>query len=263
MDDNAITPVGLALGSLMLLIPLAILLWTRTGLVRETLLALVRMIVQLLFVGLYLGWIFQINNPLLNIFWLLVMASVADGTILRRSGLRLRRLAADLFAALVIGVVPPLVIFVTLILSVDDPLHARFMIPVGGMVLGNCLRANVVGLRSFFQSIRQREKSYLYMLAAGASQWEALRPFLRESLREAFSPTIATIATVGLVSLPGMMTGVILAGREPMQAILYQIAIMMAIFTGTAATVLAAIKLTSRKAFTADGLLRRDIFTPV
>lgn len=260
MDESAITPTGLTLGSLMLLIPLAVLLWTRTGLVREALLALIRMAVQLLFVGLYLGWIFRLNHPLLNILWLVVMIAVADGAVLRRSGLRLGRLTLELFGALLIGIAAPLVIFLAVILSVENPLHARYMIPVGGMILGNCLRANVVGFRSFYQAIRQREKAYLYMLAQGATRTEAIQPYLRESLREAFSPTIATIATVGLVSLPGMMTGVILAGKDPMQAILYQIAIMMAIFTGTVVTVLAGIKLTARKAFTAYGLLRREIF---
>lgn len=263
MTESAITPLGLILGSFMLLIPFSILLWTRIGLFKESLLAVIRMAVQLLFVGLYLGWIFRLNHLLLNILWLLVMVAVADGAVLRRSGLCLGRLTWDLFGALLIGIIFPLLIFAGVILSVDNPLHAQYMIPIGGMILGNCLRANVVGLRSFYQTIRQREKLYLYILAQGASRAEAIRPFLRESLREAFSPTIATIATAGLVSLPGMMTGVILAGKDPMEAILYQIAIMMAIFTGTAVTVLAGINLTARKAFTPYGLLRKEIFKQV
>lgn len=261
MPDNAITPTGLGLGCLMLLIPFAILLWERTGLGREAMLAVVRMIVQLLFVGLYLDWIFRINHPLLNILWVAVMITVADGVILRRSGLRLGRLLVDLFGALVIGTAVPLLIFVWVILSTDDPFGARYLIPIGGMILGNCLRANVVALRSFYQSIRQREKTYLYLLSQGATRAEAINPFLRDSLQEAFSPTLATLAAAGLVSLPGMMTGVILAGQNPMEAIGYQIAIMAAIFTGTAITVLAGIKLTARKAFTHGGLLKREIFT--
>ena len=245
MPENAITPLGLGLGALMLLIPFAILLWLRTGLAAEAFLAVLRMIIQLLFVGIYLEWIFRLNHPLLNILWLAVMIVVADGAILRRSGLHLGRIAVDLFGALLVGITVPLVIFMAMILSVENPLHARYMIPVGGMILGNCLRANVVGLRSFYHTIARHEKVYLYTLAQGASRTEAIRPFLKQSLQEAFSPTIATIATVGLVSLPGMMTGVILAGKDPMQAILYQIAIMIAIFTGTTITVLAGIRLNS------------------
>ena len=260
MHESAITPFGLGLGSLMLLIPFAVLLWTRTGLLREAMIAVVRMAVQLLFVGLYLEWIFELNHPFLNILWLGVMVIVADGAILRRSGLRFSRLGTEMFGAMLLGAAVPLAIFLFVILSVNDPLNARYMIPVGGMILGNCLRANVVGLRSFYQTIRQQEKSYLYMLSQGASRTEALRPFLTDSLRDAFSPTIATVATIGLVSLPGMMTGVILAGRNPMEAILYQIAIMIAIFTGTSITVLTGIQLTVRKSFSPYGLLRKEVF---
>jgi putative ABC transport system permease protein len=260
MPDSAITPTGLGLGSLMLLIPFAILLWERTGLWKESVLAVVRMIVQLLFVGVYLDWIFRINHPLLNLLWLAVMIAVADGVIFHRSGFRMGRLLADLFWALLIGTAVPLLIFVLVILSTDDPLGARYLIPIGGMILGNCLRSNVVGLRSFYQLIRKQEKAYLYLLAQGATRGEATAPFLRDSLREAFSPMLATLAAAGLVSLPGMMTGVILAGQNPMEAIGYQIAIMSAIFTGTAITVLAGIKLTARKAFTSYGLLKREIF---
>ena len=73
-------------------------------------------------------------------------------------------------------------------------------------------------------------------------------------------PTVATMATIGLVSLPGMMTGVILGGANPMSAIKYQILIMLAIFGGTAVTVVLAIRLTMRVGFSTYGLLDRGIF---
>lgn len=75
-------------------------------------------------------------------------------------------------------------------------------------------------------------------------------------------PTIASIATIGLVALPGMMTGVILGGADPMLTIKYQIAIMIAIFCGTSITVFLAIWLTAKSSFTAYGVLDRNVFKP-
>ena len=87
-----------------------------------------------------------------------------------------------------------------------------------------------------------------------------MRPYFREALRGALAPTIATMATIGLVALPGMMTGVILGGADPSTAIRYQIAIMIAIFAGTALTVFFAIALTIRSSFNAYGLLDPALF---
>lgn len=134
------------------------------------------------------------------------------------------------------------------------------MIPIAGMILGNCLRANIIGIRRFYQSIRQGEKAFCQQLADGATLHEATSPHLQHTLQEALAPTLATMATIGVVSLPGMMTGVILGGADPMTAIQYQIAIMIAIFTGTGITILLGILLTRRVGFDDFGMLKRDIF---
>jgi putative ABC transport system permease protein len=98
------------------------------------------------------------------------------------------------------------------------------------------------------------------MLSQGARFSEAAHPFIRDAVRGALAPTVASMATIGLVSLPGMMTGVILGGADPMTAIKYQIAIMIAIFTGTSITVYLAIVLTARIGFDSYGMLERSIF---
>ena len=139
-------------------------------------------------------------------------------------------------------------------------MDAQYAIPIGGMILGNCLRADIVGVRTFYNSIRSSEKSYHNSLAQGALLHEAVRPFITEACQSALAPAVATMATIGLVSLPGMMTGVILGGADPMTAIKYQIAIMIAIFSGTAITVTLAIRLSMKSAFTPYGLLDPEIF---
>jgi putative ABC transport system permease protein len=123
------------------------------------------------------------------------------------------------------------------------------------MILGNMLSGNIVGLNHFFNNIRKMEKKYLAVLALGADRNEALLPYVRESIQAAVNPTLASIATIGLVSLPGMMTGQILGGASPVVAVKYQMAIMIAIFVTRMLSIYLALLLTKRTAFDAYDLL--------
>jgi len=254
-----ISPWRLAAGYLMLAIPLGIIFWLRMPMLGQTISAVVRMTLQLLFVGFYLQFIFDLNNFWVTGAWVLIMIGVADVSIVRGCRLRMSRLGGGLFIALLAGTVVPLLIFVV-VLQGKAGLNAQYVIPICGMILGNCLRADIIGIRDFYESLQKSEKAYLLSLAQGASLKEALHPFVRDACQTALAPTVATIATIGLVSLPGMMTGVILGGGNPMTAIKYQIAIMIAIFAGTALTVILAIRLTAFNNFTARGTLDPGIF---
>lgn len=251
----------LASGYLLLLLPLGILLWLKVPLLNQTLVAILRMSVQLVFVGFYLQFIFDLNNHWLTSAWIIVMVLVADFSIVRGCQLRLRKVAAPLFLALAVGTAIPLLYFVVFLLRGDNALSAQYLIPLSGLILGNCLRADIIGLRTFYSDLKKHEKRFESTLAQGANLQEALRPFIRDACEAALTPTIAATATIGLVALPGVMTGVILGGGDPMVAIKYQIAIMIAILTGTAITVVLAMHLTVRKNFSAGGVLHKDTFT--
>jgi putative ABC transport system permease protein len=252
----------LALGYTLLIIPFAIILWYRIPIFSETLVAIARMTVQLLFVGLYLQIVFQLNNAWLNGAWVLVMIIVADVSIVRGTDLRASVFLRPMFFALLMGTAMPLFFFMGVILRRPELLEAQYVIPIGGMILGNCLRADIIGLKTFYGAIHKSEKAYLQTLANGARLSEAIRPFIRDACQAALVPTVATMATIGLVSLPGMMTGVILGGADPTTAIKYQMAIMIAIFSGTTITVILGIWLTLKSSFTAYGILNHQIFKP-
>lgn len=243
----------------LLAFPLAAILWLKTPILGRTITALVRMTVQLLLVGAYLHVVFMGNQLWLTGLWLLVMIFVADLSIVRGCGVPIRRFLVPMLIALATGTAIPLLYLTGVALQRSNLLDAQYAIPLGGMILGNCLRADIIGLKSFYHSLRHNECAYLQALAQGASLQEAIRPFLRDALRDALAPTIATMATIGLVSLPGMMTGVILGGNAPMTAVKYQIAIMLAIFSGTAITVVLGILLTVRQSFTPLGTLCDDV----
>lgn len=96
-------------------------------------------------------------------------------------------------------------------------------------------------------------------LLLGTSRWEAVEPYLREAVRASINPTVAGMATMGLVSLPGMMTGQILGGGEPWVAVKYQIAIMLCIFTSTTLTAILSLKFSLNIAFDDFDIVRDDI----
>jgi putative ABC transport system permease protein len=260
MSTVDISWYGLALGYALLILPLGILLWARVPIVGKTLIALIRMTVQLLFVGFYLVVVFDLGSPWLNAAWLLVMITVADVSVVRGCGIKLAPFVVPLFLSLLVGTAVPLLLSLAPAVGSSRILKAQYLIPLSGMILGNCLRADIIGIRVFYEGIRNREKPYLLQLSQGASLKEAAMPYLREAFHSALAPTIATMATAGLVSLPGMMTGVILGGADPLTAIKYQILIMVSIFSGTALTVALAIRLTLRGAFNEYGVLNRRIF---
>ena len=251
----------LVFGYLLLIIPVFLFLFYRVRLMKEFMISLLRMTLQLLFVGLYLQVVFDLNRWWLNVLWLLVMLTAADLSLLSGSKLVARRYLFPVFISLLVGTGIPLIFFLGGILRIPNLLDARYFIPIAGMIMGNSLRADIVGLRTFYSSLRSGRKTYHFSLAQGANRREAVRPFLKQAYTASLAPTLATMATVGLVSLPGMMTGIILGGTNPAVAIKYQIAIMIAIFSGTAVSVILGILLTIRVSFNPYGVLDESIFT--
>jgi len=251
--------LNLALGYVLLLIPLAVLFHYRTGLLSVAALAVLRMTAQLLFVGFYLKFIFDLNSPWLNLAWVVIMILIAGATIDRRGNLKHRYFLGPVLAGLFAGVAVTEFVFLLPVLSLDNPLDARFLIPITGMILGNCLSSSIIGMRSFVAGLAANENRYRYSLACGAARSEALAPFIRQALTDAFSPALATMATIGLISLPGMMTGQILGGVEPLIAVKYQIMIMIAIFSGTVITVTVGIALSRRAVLDAWDRVNREV----
>lgn len=256
MGTGQLEWLQLAIGYSLFLIPVLIFYIFRTGLVTATLVAAVRMTLQLLFVGFYLEVIFELDHPALNTAWLAVMVMVAGFTILRRSELRLRYFLLPVFSGLIAGLSVTIVFLLILVLQLPDPATARYLIPLSGMILGNCLNTSIVGLRSWKQSLDQEKELYLFYLSCGATITEAMNPFITKALKDAFQPSVASIATIGLISLPGMMTGQILGGSNPITAIQYQILIMIGILTATTITVTSSILIAKVLSFDAFGMMK-------
>lgn len=226
---------------------------------RDIVIGILRMSIQLALVGIYLKTLFDLNNPWLNGLWILVMLIVADLTILRRAGLKARYFALAAFTAIASSVLFSTAYLVILVIQPTHYYDARYIVPLAGMILGNCLQGNVIALERFYSELRKNENEYATFLMLGATRWEAVRPYFRNAIKAALNPTIAGMATMGLVSLPGMMTGQILGGSEPLLAVKYQIAIMICIFTSTTMACIINLKLSLNIAFNAFDVLRDEV----
>ncbi|SHH51602.1 ABC transporter permease [Clostridium grantii] len=252
---------GSLLMLLILVVPIMAINWKMKLKINKSLTySIVRMLIQLSLVGIYLQYIFTLNNSFLNIAYLIVMIVVASVSTINSSKLKLKKFFFPIFFSILIPQVIILLYFNCFIVRLDNVFDAKYMIPIGGMILGNCLSGNIVGLNSFYYNIKNNENQYIYSITLGATKVQALIPYFREAILGAINPTIASMATIGLVSLPGMMTGQILGGSVPLVAIKYQIAIMLAIFIAKYFSTMLSIIFSVKKSFNDFNMLQKNVF---
>lgn len=260
METVDIPVLSLVLTLLLLVIPLAISLRYRLKLIKQLFHSTARMAVQLALIGIFLKYLFVWNNSFLNTGWLTVMIVVAVFSAVKSSSLKISRVFLPAFASFSFATFFVVFFLNTFVIPLNNVFDARYLIVLGGMLLGNSLRGNIVGISSFYRQLQTDSNHYLYVLSLGATRGEALLPYFRESVQLALKPTLASMATMGIVTLPGMMTGVILGGADPEVAIKYQILIMIAIVVSTITSVVLTILLTERVCIDKFGVLRNDVF---
>ncbi|MGF1764028.1 ABC transporter permease [Aliivibrio kagoshimensis] len=221
--------------------------------------SVVRMTAQLALVGLYLQFLFDLNSALLNIIWLAVMLCVGASAIIDNSGLPKKTLYLPVFIGLLFGLVPMLSILLLVLLKPTPLYSGQYLIPLAGMLLGNSLSGNIIALQRLFTAFNEKKHEYEGALALGAKPPFAASPFVRSALQQSFAPIIASMATTGLVTLPGMMTGQILGGVDPMVAIKYQLIILVAIFVMLSVSVTTTLILAIHTTITPSGLVRASL----
>lgn len=245
---------------LLLLIPIGIFIYLKLHIVKETIISAIRMAVQLILVGLYLKYVFQLNNGFVNLIWVLVMIVAANTNILSKAGLKRGPFFWRILTGVAISTGIASAWFILVAIRPVPFYDARYMIPIVGMIIGNCQRSNVMSLERFYSGIRQNEQEFMTYLMLGATLREAIFPHLRTAIKSCVNPALSTMATMGIVSLPGMMTGQILGGAMPMAAIKYQIGIMICIFSSTVIAAVINILLSLPVAFDDYQRLKQNVF---
>ncbi len=248
---------GLAVGMLLMLIPFYFLWRFRTGLLQSAVWGTVRMTVQLLLIGVYLRFLFRWDNAWVNVLWMVVMACVASHTAVSRTPLRRGVLFVPLLVGFLSALLPISLYFLGFVMRAEDLFAARFFIPVSGVLFGNMLTVNIMAVNVYYGDLRREQPLYYYLLGNGATRFEATLPFLRSAVIKSFSPCIANMAVLGIVSFPGTMIGQILGGAMPEVAIKYQLMISVITVVASMLSLVVTIYLSSHRTFDEFGRLKQ------
>ena len=253
-ESVPISWTAVAIAALLIAINALISLRLHLGLEKRILWAAIRMTVQLLLLGLVLQQIFALSKQMPGIILVLAIAMtlIAGYSAVGRVGHRFDRIYPS--AIFSVWVSSWLVTSVAILLVVGSkPWNSpHVVITLLGMVLGNSLTGISLGLDRFLSDLRSKRDEVEMQLTLGATRWEACRSVFVGAARTAMIPILNTMSVAGIVSIPGMMTGQILAGQSPMQAVRYQIMIMFVIASAIAIGVMLSLGLAFFRITTSD-----------
>ena len=236
MNQHNITDSSLLLSLSLVAIALFISQKEKLGMGKDILWSVSRAIIQLIIVGYVLKSIFEVNNRWLTVLMVLFICVNAALNARKRSG-NIDNAFLISFVAIASGTAVTLII---LILSGAIEFLPMQVIPVSGMIAGNAMVAVGLCYSNLNQRFNDNRQRILEALSLGASEKLASGRIIRDSIRSAMIPTVDAAKTVGLVSLPGMMSGLIFAGIDPLKAIKYQIMVtFMLIGTASLSTIIA------------------------
>lgn len=224
----------LAAASLLVGISIIISLQLKLGLTQRIIIAAIRTILQLSAIGLILKYILSQPHPLLILAVIVIMTLTAGLSANGSGRFRYCGQRRDAVQAVVLASWPVAAIGLYGVLHVSPWYEPQYLIPILGMILGNTLSAVALTFDRLMHNLSQQRGQIEMLLSLGATPWEAFRETARQSVGAGMLPTINSMSVVGIVSLPGMMTGQILAGGSPEQAVRYQIVIMFLICAGSA-----------------------------
>ena len=228
MNPVSLSPLDLLIASSLVAFDAALSLMLGLRLHRQVLIAAARMVVQLLVVGYLLRLIFAPQNPLATLAIVVVMAGVAAREIAARPERRFRGLSGVALSAgaVTIATVATAGLALATALRPHPWYDPRYAIALVGIILGSVLNAGSLSLDSLLSGVGRERAAIEAQLALGGSFRAATAPLLREAVRRGLLPIINQMSAAGVITLPGIMTGQILAGLDPLQAVKYQILLM-------------------------------------
>jgi putative ABC transport system permease protein len=248
--------IDLTIVSLLVLASVGMSLLERLGLVKDIIVSCLRAFIQLTAVGFVLAALFR--N--VEIYWvvLAVLVMIAAAVQAGRSRLegRVSGLTTDMTVAMSVVSIATLAFVVGLVIRPALWYDPQIIVPLAGMIIGNTMTATTLAANRYQAELRLQQQDVEALLALGATSEQAAANVSRESIRSALIPSIAGMMVVGIALLPGTMTGQILAGQDPNQAVRYQIVVQYMMLFAAVATSLVIVRLIHRRYFTRDHQLR-------
>lgn len=252
--ELGVVQVGLAY--VFLLILLVIVKWRGIGREKEILLAGFRMTLQLMLMGYVLVTIFKWQNPIITIVVVMTMEIFAIRNIYSRVKQDLNANFKRVIAfSITVGTLTSLFYFLFIVVRIYPWYNPQYFIPIAGMLIGNSMTGISLGVSQLAIGTKQQRPLIESALMMGATPKVAIRSVMDHAFDAAIMPTINSMLGMGIVFLPGMMTGQILAGISPLNAIGYQIAIMLGILGSVSLTVILCLYLGYKTFFNEDSQL--------
>ncbi|EGA90913.1 UPF0014 inner membrane protein [Planococcus donghaensis MPA1U2] len=222
----------LSITLIFVLIPLILSKTLKLGLEKDTIIATLRSIVQLLAVGYVLKFVFD-SDSLLYIFMMVGLMVVAATHNAQKKGAAIQGITTKVAVTLI----SVEVLTQSILLGFNiTPATAQYIIPISGMVIGNSMVLSILFLNRFTAEVESQQDQTELILSLGGTPKQAIHRQLITSIKASMIPTIESQKTVGLVQLPGMMSGQIIAGADPIQAVQFQLLIMFLLLTTAAVT---------------------------
>jgi putative ABC transport system permease protein len=250
----------LLLASTMLVLFGAVSVLGRLGLERKLAVASLRAFVQLTVLGMVLLPIFAWQSPWPVLLWCVAMGLLAGREATMRTERRYRGMGWSSVVAMAVAGGGTVLFAQLVVLRVEPWWTPRYLVPLLGMILGNALSGVSLGMDRAMSLLVERRRAIEALLALGATRQEVGRDVVREATRTGLVPILNTMSVVGLVSIPGMMTGQLLGGTPPVQAARYQFLILALIAGAVAVGTLVAVLLTVRVGLDAEHRLRVERF---
>ncbi|MDY7110363.1 MAG: iron export ABC transporter permease subunit FetB [Planctomycetota bacterium] len=245
-----LSAIDLAIAGGLVLVAGVVSVLLRLGLEKRLLLAAVRTVVQLLMIGYVLKWVFDIDTLWAILPVVLLMILAAGHAAVHRSSRTFPGVLLRAVGTLAMSGFITTVIVTGVIVGAQPWYEPQYLIPLLGMVLGNGLTGISLSLDTLLEQLVERRDEVELHLALGATRWEAARDALADAVRRGMIPTINSMMVVGIVALPGMMTGQILAGADPLEAVKYQVVVMFMIAGATSTGCIIIVLLAYRRLFT-------------
>lgn len=215
---------------IMLLMIILLLVFTKMKKEKDVIYAAVKMTIQLVIAGYVLAYIFQNPNPIITIFIFMLMQFFCVHTIKKRLKFKsYQNLNWQIYLTVFVSTSFSLLVYILLVLKIDPWYQPSYFIPLSGMIMGNTMTAITLAIKYLYSSFENLDQEIRERLYLGASPFESVKKIIYAAHDNGITPTLNSMMGMGIVVLPGMMTGQIIAGASSTVAVSYQISIMIAI----------------------------------
>lgn len=239
MNLIQLEPIDLIWGLGLMAVAIGLSSWQRLGLEFSLAMATGRMVIQLLFVGYVLAFVFELKNGIAVLMVLMVMVMIATITTRNRISKKMPGLLPLVFGSILFCSAITLIYTNLFIIQPETWYEPQYLIPLGGIVLGNAMNGAAIAGERLVSSINSSRVEIETHLSLGATPQEAIAGYRKEAIRAGLIPTLNQMMVAGVVTLPGIITGQMLSGIDPLNAASYQILIMfMLAFTNLTITML-------------------------